>query len=175
MSKCKTCCSKWPRSSLLVGVSGQNCALYQNLNTAKWNWTSSGYAASTVLGWYCSVSGWAHGAVVLNSGGPFLNINGLFRRTGLKVALANVVLTFVIGSPGYGNYLLGFDENKTIAERMLLLISPPSQSKMLARTEMVRRGFALVDNGANNTLNKFQVYQPSLRLVCAPGRNRIHI
>ena len=117
-----------------AGISGQNYALYPTLNTAKWNWDSSGYAgvgisAGTngisvyehagsymppVLVWAGAVSssGWTHVAVTYNNGLPSLYINGVFRKTGVKGSHANVVPTYIVGSAGYGNYSLGVDEYK---------------------------------------------------------------
>ena len=117
-----------------AGVSGQNYALFPNLNTAKWNWDTSGYAGAgisvgnngvsvyehaggympPVLVWAGAVSGsgWTHIAVTYNNGVPSLFVNGVFKKTGVKGAHQNVVPSFVIGSNAYGNYSLGVDEYK---------------------------------------------------------------
>jgi hypothetical protein len=116
------------------GVSGQNYALFPTLNTAKWNWDFSGYAGAgisvgtngisvyehagsympPVLVWAGAVPSniWTHVAVVYNSRVPSLYVNGVIRKTGVKGSRANVVPTYLIGSPGYGNYSLGVDEYK---------------------------------------------------------------
>jgi len=121
-------------ASSTAGVSGQNYALFPTLNTAKWNWDSSGYAGAglsvgtngisvyehagnympPLLVWAgaVSASNWTHVAVTYNNGFPSLYVNGVFRKTGVKGSHANVVPTYVIGSANYGNYSLGVDEYK---------------------------------------------------------------
>ena len=120
-----------------AGVSGQNYALYPTLNTSKWNWDYSGYAGvgisvgtngisvyehagsymPPVLVWPGAVAGddWTHITLVYNNGVPALYVNGIFRKTGIKGSHSNVVPTYVIGSPNYGNYSLGVDEYKIFA------------------------------------------------------------
>lgn len=127
-------------SNSTTGVSGQNFALYPSLNTATWNWNTGGYAGAgisvgtngvsvyehagaympPVLVWVGAVSSseWTHIAVVYNGGIPSLYVNGEFKKTGVAGTHpdhANVVPTFAIGSPTYGNYQGGVDEYKIFA------------------------------------------------------------